>query len=46
MSYRLDPAIPMSEALRRVAFGELEIAQGALAARLTAIAACTTPASA
>ena len=31
MSYRLDPAIPMSEALRRVAFGELEIAQGALA---------------
>ena len=31
MSYRLDSAIPMSEALRRVAFGELEIAQGALA---------------
>ena len=31
MSYRLDPAMPMSEALRRVAFGELEIAHGALA---------------
>ena len=32
MSYRLDPAMPMSEAVRRVAFGELEIAHGALAA--------------
>ena len=31
MSYRLDPAMPMSEAVRRVAFGELEIAHGALA---------------
>lgn len=31
MSYRLDPAMPMSEALRRVAFHELEIAHGALA---------------
>lgn len=31
MSYRLDPAIPMSEALRRVAFGEIDIAQAALA---------------
>ena len=31
MSYRLDPAVPMSEALRRVAFHELEIAHGALA---------------
>jgi hypothetical protein len=31
MSYRLDPAVPMSEALRRVAFAELEIAHGALA---------------
>ncbi len=31
MSYRLDPAMPMSEALRRVAFAELEIAHGALA---------------
>ena len=31
MSYRLDPALPMSEALRRVAFGEIEIAQAALA---------------
>ena len=31
MSYRLDPAMPMSAALRRVAFGELEIAHGALA---------------
>jgi CHAD domain-containing protein len=30
MSYRLDPAVPMSEALRRVAFAELEIAHGAL----------------
>jgi CHAD domain-containing protein len=31
MSYRLDPAMPMSEAVRRVAFAELEIAHGALA---------------
>ena len=31
MSYRLEPAMPMSEAVRRVAFGELEIAHGALA---------------
>lgn len=31
MSYRLDPSMPMSEALRRVAFAELEIAHGALA---------------
>jgi CHAD domain-containing protein len=31
MSYRLDPAVPMSEALRRVAFAELELAHGALA---------------
>jgi CHAD domain-containing protein len=31
MGYRLDPGLPMSEALRRVAFGEIEIAQGALA---------------
>ncbi len=31
MSYRLDPAKPMSEALRHVAFAELEIAHGALA---------------
>jgi CHAD domain-containing protein len=31
MSYRLDPAVPMSEALRRVAFAELEIAHSALA---------------
>jgi CHAD domain-containing protein len=30
MSYRLDPAVPMSEALRRVAFAELDIAHGAL----------------
>ena len=30
MSYRLDPAMPMSEALRRVAFAELELAHGAL----------------
>jgi CHAD domain-containing protein len=30
MSYRLDPALPMSEALRCVAFAELEIAHGAL----------------
>jgi CHAD domain-containing protein len=30
MSYRLDPAVPMSEALRRVTFAELEIAHGAL----------------
>lgn len=31
MSYRLDPAMPMSEALRRVAFAELDIAHTALA---------------
>jgi len=31
MSYQLDPALPMSEALRRVAFAELELAHGALA---------------
>lgn len=31
MSYRLDPAMPMSEALRQVAFAELETAHGALA---------------
>jgi CHAD domain-containing protein len=31
MSYRLDPAMPMSEALRRVALGELELAYGSLA---------------
>jgi CHAD domain-containing protein len=31
MSFRLDPAVPMSEAVRRVAFGELEIAHAALA---------------
>jgi CHAD domain-containing protein len=31
MSYRLDPAIPMSEALRRVAFAELDLAHGSLA---------------
>ena len=31
MSYRLEPAMPMSEAVRRAAFGELEIAHGALA---------------
>jgi len=31
MSYRLDPVMPMSEALRRVAFAELEIAHSALA---------------
>ena len=31
MTYRLDPAMPMSEALRRVAFAELELAHGALA---------------
>jgi len=30
MSYRLDPAMPMSEALRRVAFAELELAHNAL----------------
>ncbi|HSD91989.1 MAG TPA: CHAD domain-containing protein [Methyloceanibacter sp.] len=30
MSYRLDSAVPMSEALRRVAFAELELAHGAL----------------
>jgi len=32
MTYSLDPASPMSEALRRVAFGELELAHNALAA--------------
>jgi CHAD domain-containing protein len=32
MSYRLEPAMPMSEALRRVAFAELELAHAALAA--------------
>src|SRR3990170_1413265 len=32
MSYSLDPAIPMSEAVRRVAFSELEIAHNALSA--------------
>ncbi|MGD9501242.1 MAG: CHAD domain-containing protein, partial [Methyloceanibacter sp.] len=32
MSYQLDPASPMSEALRRVAFAELDLAHGALAA--------------
>ena len=32
MTYKLDPASPMSEALRRVAFGELELAHNALAA--------------
>lgn len=32
MSYQLDPAAPMSEALRRVAFAELELAHGALSA--------------
>ena len=31
MTYRLDSAMPMSAALRRVAFGELELAHGALA---------------
>jgi len=31
MGYRLDPALPVSEALRRVAFGEIELAQAALA---------------
>ncbi|MBK5197396.1 MAG: CHAD domain-containing protein [Methyloceanibacter sp.] len=30
MSYRLDPAMPMSEALRRVAFAELDLAHGSL----------------
>jgi CHAD domain-containing protein len=30
MSYRLDPALPMSEALRHVAFSELELAHNAL----------------
>ncbi|MFO7477625.1 MAG: CHAD domain-containing protein [Methyloceanibacter sp.] len=30
MSYRLDPAVPVSEALRRVAFAELEVAHNAL----------------
>jgi len=33
MSYRLDPALPMSEALRRVALAELDIAHTALAAK-------------
>jgi len=32
MSYRLEPAMPMSEALRCVAFAELDLAHGALAA--------------
>ncbi|MGH6866114.1 MAG: CHAD domain-containing protein [Methyloceanibacter sp.] len=32
MSYRLDPALPMSEALRSVAFAELDIAHNALSA--------------
>jgi hypothetical protein len=32
MSYQLDPAAPMSEDLRRVAFAEIELAHGALAA--------------
>jgi CHAD domain-containing protein len=32
MSYQLDPASPMSQALRRVACAELELAHGALAA--------------
>ena len=32
MSYRLDPAMPMSSALRSVALAELEIAHGSLAA--------------
>jgi CHAD domain-containing protein len=32
MTYKLDPATPMSEALRRVAFGELELAHTALSA--------------
>ena len=32
MSYRLDPALPMSEALRCVALAELEIAHGSLSA--------------
>lgn len=31
MGYRLDPAMPMSEALRHVALSELEIAHGSLA---------------
>jgi hypothetical protein len=31
MAYRLDPGLPMSEALRRVAFGEIELAQAQLA---------------
>jgi CHAD domain-containing protein len=31
MTFRLDPGAPMSEAVRRVAFGELEIAHAALA---------------
>ena len=32
MSYQLDPELPMSEALRRVASAELDLAHGALAA--------------
>jgi hypothetical protein len=32
MSYRLDPALPMSEALRRVGLAELEIAHSSLSA--------------
>ena len=32
MSYQIDPASPMSEALRRVAFAELDLAHGALGA--------------
>ena len=43
---RLDPAIPMSEALRRVAFAELDIAHGALSTPPTAKAASTAPANA
>ena len=33
MSYRLDPALPMSEALRSVALAELDIAQTSLASK-------------
>jgi CHAD domain-containing protein len=32
MSYRLDPALPVSEALRRAALGELDVAHSALTA--------------
>lgn len=32
MSYRLDPALPMSEALRSVALAELEMAHSSLSA--------------